>query len=264
MRLIVIAAIIVLGVAQPSAQEPSFEVASVKVRKEQGFFIGGHGFLPSGQVRFEAAPLWYLLMHAFEVPTEVSGLRFAWAPGLEKFEHSPSFEIVAQGTPGGDTKAMLRTLLRERFGLKYHRETRQIPLYALTVKEPGKLGRWLTPTPHNCREYFARGGRKNDADAPTHPGVTSLCWPGRVIRNEQAVSVSAGPIQDLILRVLMSAIRAPVIDATGLTGNYVWQVTSARASIFASLEDELGLKLERRTGPWEVIVIDDVKMPTPN
>lgn len=262
-RLIVIT-VLVLGLAQPLAQEPSFEVASVKVRKESGFYIGGHGFLPSGRVLFEAAPLWYLLMHAFEVPTEVSGLRFAWAPGLEKLEHSPSFEIIAQGTPGGDTKAMLRTLLRERFGLKYHREVRQIPLYALTVKEPGKLGPYLTPTPHNCREYFYKGGRKNDPDAPTHPGISSLCWPGRVMRNEQALNVSAGPIQDLILRELMSAIRAPIIDATGLKGNYVWQFTRASATLFASLEDELGLKLERRIGPWEFIVIDDVKMPTPN
>jgi uncharacterized protein (TIGR03435 family) len=62
----------------------------------------------------------------------------------------------------------------------------------------------------------------------------------------------------------MSAVRAPIIDATGLKGNYVWQVTSARASIFASLEDELGLKLERRIGPWDLIVIDAIKMPTPN
>lgn len=260
-------AIVLLLTAWASAQEPSFEVASVKV-KEGASAMGGHGLLPSGQVRFESAPLRLLLIEAFGVPMQEGDMRFAWAPDVEGLRDRPFFEVDAKAAPGSDARAMLRTLLRERFGLRYHREVRQVPVYALTVKEPGTLGPWLTPTAHNCREYIAQGGRRTSADAPTL-GEVNICWPGRVLRGGESVEVSAGTIQDLIHTVALSGVRGdrPVIDDTGLVGNFLWQVTGKwglPGAIFASFEDELGLKLERRTGPWEVIVIDAIQMPTPN
>jgi uncharacterized protein (TIGR03435 family) len=59
-----------------------------------------------------------------------------------------------------------------------------------------------------------------------------------------------------------------VIDATGLEGNFEWEIAVGSRldvpNIFTAFEDQLGLTLVERTGPWEVIVIDDVRMPTPN
>jgi hypothetical protein len=78
-----------------------------------------------------------------------------------------------------------------------------------------------------------------------------------------------GTIDDLILKVAIPGTlgERPVIDATWLTGNS-WEVLFAQAGppsdIFRPFEEQLGLKLEARTGRWEVIVIDDVRMPTPN
>lgn len=264
MLIAVVAVLALVVVAQ--AQEPSFEVASVKVIEGR---VGGFGLLPSGQVRFDGTSLRYIIQEAFDVPPQVGEHRLKWSSAAERLQAFPIFEILAQAPPGTNLptmRAMLRTLLRERFGLKWHTEVRQTAAYALTVKEPGTLGPGLTASEHNCRAYLAGGGRK---DAPESPraGDTQICWASRT-ENGQRVEVSAGTMTDLIETFVMSRIgfEKPVIDATGLKGNFQWEVTAARqgGAVFGALERQLGLKLEDRTVPWEVIVIDEVRMPTPN
>ena len=83
------------------------------------------------------------------------------------------------------------------------------------------------------------------------------------------VDMWAGTMQHLIERVAVPGVKGerPVIDATGLAGNFQWEVAIDRqnpVAIFPAFEDQLGLKLEQRVGPWEVIVIDAIRMPTPN
>ena len=71
---------------------------------------------------------------------------------------------------------------------------------------------------------------------------------------------------------LQTFLDRPVIDATGLEGSFEWRLSwSARtdidapASAFApALQQQLGLRLERRTAPWDVLVIESVSMPSPN
>jgi uncharacterized protein (TIGR03435 family) len=83
---------------------------------------------------------------------------------------------------------------------------------------------------------------------------------------------SAGPIASLVTRGAQPYVDRPVIDATGLTGNYEWHVSftmtpspeSEASSIFTAFQEQLGLKLEPRSGPYEVRVIDFVEPPTPN
>jgi uncharacterized protein (TIGR03435 family) len=258
--------VVVAGALLP-AQEPAFDVASVKVTDSAG---AGWTTTRPGEVRFDGGPLRIIIPVALEVPIPLMELRVMWSASARELYHQPLFEIHGKGDPANDQLAMLRTLLRERFGLKWHTEVRQIPLYALRLKEPGKVGPWLTPTPHNCREFIARGGKLHDADSP-RKGDKQICWPtvgGRVQRNGEDVNMGAGTIQDLIERVALGGVEGerPVIDATGLSGNFLWEVTKTRgpAAIFPVFEDELGLTFERRVGPWEVIVIDEVKMPTPN
>ncbi len=77
---------------------------------------------------------------------------------------------------------------------------------------------------------------------------------------------------DLIALVAQPYLDRPVVDMTGLTGNFEWEVAFAPVdtskselpTILSAFEDQLGLKFESRTGPYDVIVIDDVRMPTPN
>lgn len=250
---VVMMALFAVAAAQPSAQEPSFEVASVKVTERSG---GGFTLLPvpSGRVRFDGADMASILSIAFDVPIPMSDMRIVWTRAAEAFKYRPGFEILATAPPGGgDQKAMLRTLLRERFGLRYHREVRQTPVFRLVVKEPGKLGPRLKPSPHNCR-----------ADR-----TPEICRSTREVRR------SAGAMQEFIEAVAISAtaFERPVLDATGLTGNFEWEFAvpsnfrDGRVEldeVFEAFENQLGLKLERVMAPWEVIVIDDVRMPTPN
>lgn len=64
----------------------------------------------------------------------------------------------------------------------------------------------------------------------------------------------------------------PIVDATGLSGNFEWVLTFGWGSnppadvpqLFAALQEQLGLKLEARQGPIEVLVVDHVELPTPD
>jgi uncharacterized protein (TIGR03435 family) len=71
---------------------------------------------------------------------------------------------------------------------------------------------------------------------------------------------------------LEPSVDRPVVDATGLSGNFEWDVTFAAgpnapadvSQIFTALQDQLGLKLETRQAPVEVLVVDSVALPTPD
>jgi uncharacterized protein (TIGR03435 family) len=81
--------------------------------------------------------------------------------------------------------------------------------------------------------------------------------------------VYAGPIDSLVRRAQVFLDR-PLIDATGLEGNYQWSTAFAtRAdadgpSMFVAFERDLGLRIEAKHGPYEVFVVESVALPTPN
>jgi len=87
----------------------------------------------------------------------------------------------------------------------------------------------------------------------------------QTIRSATALSVLLNRVQGFVDR--------PVTDATGLTGSFEWRLTfksrvqfigDAVPSIYTAVQEQLGLKLEPRTGPVDVLVIDSVEMPTPD
>ena len=77
----------------------------------------------------------------------------------------------------------------------------------------------------------------------------------------------------LLSQRMQAYVDRPIVDATGLSGNFEWVLTFAlggsntRAdvpSIFTATQEQFGLKLEPRQGPVEVLVIDSVQLPTPD
>lgn len=265
--------LVTIGVAvYLSAQDPAFDVASIKVRDTTA--AGPTGVSPRGEIWIDGGSLRTIVPFAFDVPIPVQNLKVVWSPAAAKLARTPLFEIQAKGNPSNDTRAMLRTLLRERFGLRTHTEVRQVPIFALTVKQSGKLGPWLTPSTYNCNAFRARGGGPTDADVPMR-GDVNVCWntrsPKQPERGGERVHVGAGTINDLIESVALPGVlgERPVIDMTGLSGNFLWEFAgrdrhAIEGTIFFEFESQLGLMLEPRTGPWEVLVIDDVRLPTPN
>ncbi len=235
---------------------------------------------PAGALSYENVPLRVLIRDAYQLdPYKESSLLIAGPferligrssgppePGV------PRWDVQAKPPDGArpaDRRPMMRALLEERFKLRVHRETRQAPAYALTVGRPGRLGPNLVASKFDCEAYLAQRRAGGDAPEPVNERGESWClFPitggagGRAIR-------MAGPLKLLIERVTPFVDR-PIVDATGLSGNYEWVLTCATGTdassdvprIFDALRAQLGLNLERRDVPLEVLVVDHVEMPT--
>ena len=244
-----------------AADQPKFEVASVK-RTDRCIMKNSLG---PGTVTFMGDPLKIVLMEAFKVKLyQIVGP--SW---LEQ----DCFEIVAK-MPEGSTSdripAMLQALLGERFKLAAHKEDRPSPVYALVV---GKSGPKLKEANLNFRAHQPR------------PGEVTF----------RAGGFKGAMTMTLLARFLANHLGRPVEDLTGLTGTYdidlSWApdptidrsmafsgaapAASADAEValpaaltdnlFTAIRDSLGLKLEPRSAPVEMLVIDHVdRVPTEN
>jgi bla regulator protein blaR1 len=295
--LYVAGAVLALGITtRPSvlAQAPvadadpkaTFEVASVKPNKSgaAGVRLGGP---PGGTFTIENATLRDIIRFAYNVqPYQIEG-----GPG---WIASDRFDIIAKqppNTPPGlmatgspsTLQYMVRNLLTDRFKLKMHQDTREMPVYALVrARSDGTLGPKLQPTAGGCGA-FRRGG----------PGAA----PSPPPRNDQIrcgmsmgiASLSGGDMPIAQLAIMLSPrVGRNVVDRTGLTGNYDFTleftpdptqlppggtappgepplingVPMQGPSIFTAVQEQLGLKLDSQRGPVDVWVIDSVEQPT--
>jgi bla regulator protein blaR1 len=242
-------------------QPPAFEVASVKPSRSDDLRGPTYGFRPGG-LEVTNGTLKGIIQMAYDVPDfQISG-----GPG---WINSERFNISAKaaGPDSADpreriqnTRRMLQALLAERFQLQVHRETREIPQYALVI---GKNGARLT------------GAAAPDSET-RGSGIRAGCGQMTGTRATMANLAFA----------LTRQMGRPVMDRTGLGGRYDFQVEWApdtgcagppaapgsdaqpdvtdRPSIFTALQERLGLKLEAVKGPVEVVVIDRVERPAAN
>jgi uncharacterized protein (TIGR03435 family) len=238
-------AVMLLSFSAAAQAQPSFEVASVKssvppgVGRSSGYAMGG-GPGTRDPVRFtcENFDLASLIMLAYNIrPYELSTP--AWM-------HEAKFDIVAN-VPDGATREqfrlMLQNLLTERFQLKARRDTRTMPVYVLLIAKKGpKL-------------------RENRADTP----VTKVVSTGREVQ----MTFTSASMERLAMQISgVPEVGRPVLDRTGLTGTYDFQLNLAgasrggpdpdsnSASIFTVIQEQLGLKLELRVAPVAILVID--------
>jgi uncharacterized protein (TIGR03435 family) len=233
-------------------------------------------------------PAVQLIMNAYHVQDfqVVSGP--AWL-------NEDGFDIEAKGDPNAtnaQVMLMLQSLLEDRFGLKYHRETRELPVYALTVARGGaKL-----PAPQEG------GCVKMDGQVPAgSPGATlPVCGRLNMGMTAAGVRVRGGdvPMPELI-RTLSTVLGRPMLDRTGITttfdvrlefkaddtttgglmagwgsvaGHREWVAEAsslagqpgAAPNIMVAVQEQLGLKLDSTKGPVEVLVIDRVEKPSGN
>ena len=250
------------------AQAPAFDVASVKpgAPSQNGSSIN---FSPGPSARVSNQPLRDIISWAYDLGMashlgDPAGYRLVGGPSALL---SRAFDIEARTSPGATVeqkKAMLRTLLADRFKLRIRRETREVPLYAVTLvnRSPGA---GLKKSTLDCDSEQGRALRAANFDKPTPCSVARSELTGgiRIFRG-------AGPMSAMV-RQMHAQLDRPVVDETGLTGNYEWSITfrGARQEIDAPLfEDavrqDLGLRIVPKRGPYEVFVIDSVEMPTAN
>ncbi len=217
--------------------------------------------LPGGRLLVNA-PVRLMLMNAY-------GVQFSQLVGTPDWLGSETWTIDAraQGNPTRDNSMlMLQSLLEDRFHLKIHHESREMPVYALTVARGGlklpkaKEGSCATPV-----------SGQPDPSAPP-------CGRVRISMSPQGVLMEGGSAAlSELARVLAIPLSRPVVDRTGLSAAFDIRLQfvddasgttlSAEASnsgIFTAIQEQLGLKLESTKAPVEVVVIDHIERPTAN
>ena len=268
---------------QPAGR-PKFEVASVKPTREARNYAGMRP-LPGGRLTADNYAVRGLIMRAYDL----QDFQIVGGPG---WLHDTGFDIEAKGDPNA-TRAqlmlMLQSLLEERFQLQYHRETRQVPVYALTVTKGGSK---LPPPKEGGCVKTGPNVQLSPADTP--------CGSVNIGMSPSGMNAHGGdvPMPELI-RVLSSMLGRPVLDRTGITTNFDlrleftvddtleglmrdWGTVQghresmmsaaaegardlhAAANILGAVQEQLGLKLEATKGPAEVMVIDHVEKPGAN
>lgn len=236
-------AVLLIVTAPLTAADLTFNLASIKPNVDPNFRPRMQS-LPGG--RFEAtATLEALVQHAYRVDRlQVSGAR-GWIAS-ERFDIDAKAEGAPQKLPEEQFDRMLQALLAERFGLKIHKDSQEMPVYALTV---GPKGTKLTPR-----------------TAESHPRQPP---PGKPVL--MALSLWG------LSRALSSLTGRLVMDETKLTGDYdiviEYSVEGGTAgasqdaiasAIVDAVQEQLGLKLTAKRAMVETIVIDHAERPTAN
>lgn len=280
------------SLSAPVQQRLTFEAASVKPNKsgEPRVMVRAE---PGGRFTATNVPLRVLIRNAYGI-TEDS--RIVDAPGWIGVER---FDVVAKAPadvppmiPGqgvvGPMNLMLQALLEDRFQLRLHRESRELPLYVLTFTTTDRRrGPRLTPTTVDCAEILAKLYPATGPAAPPPPFVPgqappcgSTGGPGQILAQGMTMAQLASNLSSRVNRV--------VVDKTGMTGNFdlnlEWMPDQFQgpgtlgalpgapppspdtqgASIYTALQEQLGLKLESTRGPVDVLVVDRVEPPTPD
>lgn len=244
-----------LRVCNVLAQSPpaplTFEVASIKLSASdvQGVFLQPR---PNGDIRITGATLKNLIAFAFNVREFAIAGAPAWAS-------SDRFDIDARvgespGTPQ-QIRERLKSLLADRFQLAVHPERKEQSVYALLVAKSGPKLRSAEP---DARSMIRKRG--------------------------ESIAGEGVGMQMLALN-LANSLDRPVLDQTGLTGKYdfrlEWSPDADRApaavtagspsapdptgpTLFTALQEQLGLRLEARRVPTEILVIDEVARPSEN
>jgi uncharacterized protein (TIGR03435 family) len=263
----------ITGQAGQKRERPAFDVASVRENRSGG----DQGMLlPQGsQLNAQNYRLRLLIQFAYRVqPFELVG-------GPDWID-SARFDITAKatfepkpapvGAPPGDMEQMVQALLAERFNLQVHRETREMPIYALVLaRRDGQLGSRLRREAEVCaavRSATARGEKPPElpARADGRPPCGMMGAGGRFFAGGVTLAMLASALSPQVARV--------VVDRTGLSGFFEADIEFAtdaltnaaaeRPSLFTALEEQLGLRLEPARGPVEVLVIDRVERLTEN
>jgi uncharacterized protein (TIGR03435 family) len=274
----------VMTVQPMLAQQPpgkaAFDVTSVKPNKSGSGMVR---MLPAanGGWQAENITLGMLVRLAFQ-------LQDNQIVGGPKWLFEDRFDVMGTGTSpdrDGPLFDKVKSLLADRFTLVTHIETREQPMFSLVLaRRDGKLGEKMTPSTTDCTPT-GPNGRGRGQGAPPAPGERPKCGfmigPGRIMVGGQTMAAFATTLSRFAGGI--------VVDRTNLPGTYDVELSYApdpgisptgrdlpprppgvaqpppaidAPSIFAAVQEQLGLKLESTKGPVDVLVIDSAEHPT--
>lgn len=253
MKLVAIFALSGLAYAQPA-----FEVASVKKGQSEGGMRGGcHGIdsryapneaaaaPPLGRCVIRDARLGHMLLIAYHLRSMalIKGGPDWVLMGGDRFNVDAKVEDPTK-VKEEELYQMLQALLIERFKVKFHREIKDEPGYALVVAKNGP----------KLKE--AKGD-----------DVTATWGPSFKPSRGQLNTLTARRYTMAQLADMLTMFGDPVIDKTGLTGAYDFTLSfddTNGPSLFSALQNQLGLKFEAQKVPVSYLIVDSAQMPTGN
>lgn len=226
----------------PGPRRPTFEVATIKTELSEGPATVqiSHGRLTIRN---------YRLSGFIQLAYGVQFQRIVAADWVKTIRYSISAKASSDETTQDELMQMLQTLLAERFRLSLHHETREVSAFILTI---GKNGPRMRPS--------------------LGEGVMILeSSPGRTVFKMTSMANLAG---------VLSSTGTPVIDLTGLAGRFDFtldygpyidqidarnEMAARNAARLVAVERQLGLKVDMKKAPIEMLVVDHAeRVPTDN
>ena len=254
-----------------SVGTPTFEVVSIRPNRS-GEERTASMVTPGARYQATNVTVRMLIKTAYQVHDD----QIVGGPGWIDLER---FDVLARGT--GDpsptefvtqARLMLRPVLADRFKLSFVRQSREIPVYALTLAESGgTLGPQLRRTderacsgPPQVVPVASSAAEQN----PPMPCDSAFSRPGHIGARGRDIGM-------LTTQVFQWADRV-VVDRTGLSGRYDWDTQWTQealsvgasavpvVSLFTAVREQLGLRLQATRAPVEVLVIERVERPSPD
>jgi uncharacterized protein (TIGR03435 family) len=295
------------AVAQTGEASPTFEAASVKpsapmvgnrimVRMQ-----GGPGSPDPGQITYTNVALKNVIMAAYNVKGyQISG------PGWLESERFDIMAKIPKGASKEQFQLMLQNLLAERFKVRIHRESKELPIFALVVGKNGVKMKESKDEPAPAQDMAGGGGGGGGPEIkvgkdgiPQFPKGGMGGRGGMIMMGgggKMRLQASKQPVTQ-IAEMLGNQLGRPVVDQTGLTANYDFELeyvpdettrmpgmgampppstdggggpngggaSEGGPSLMTAIQEQLGLKLESKKGPIALLVIDSAeKVPTEN
>jgi uncharacterized protein (TIGR03435 family) len=285
MRVTLVTIVLAAGIVHAQAPPVAFEVASVKQSPPldpTGFMVRPGSADPGGRWSARNSTLLMLLKRAypdFDKPGMIVG-----GPGWLD-ERRFDIDATAAGNPTtAQYPPLVQRLLADRFKLKARVEPRPVEVYALVVaRADGRLGARLRPASPEClAELEAERVRIKNATGPVTFSSSDVrpCKGGLGDSPSGLFRMAGGATLESIAFGLQVFMNKRVVDRTSLQGIYEYELefdynatrsiastsddNPAGGSVFTAVQEQLGLKLERRRETLDVLVIDSVEMPSEN
>lgn len=270
----------------------SFEAASIRPaepgargRSNVSLYIEDEAIPPGGRLS-STAQLADFINFAYKLML-VGAQKDAVYSHLPKWVTTDLFTIEAraEGNPTMDQmRLMVQSLLAERFKLAVHFETHDVPVMALVLVKPGKLGSRLLPHAQGppCDAEIPPVDRNSpkipDTWRPACGDIQNLDW-----TNNTVILGSRNTTMEVLANYAAALVQPgrPVVDQTGLNGKFDYELNFTPPwkmpkdqnadsldltgpTFLEALKDQLGLKLEPTRAPIQTLVIDHVEQPSPN
>jgi uncharacterized protein (TIGR03435 family) len=278
MRLGVLAPIVILIQTAVFAQSGPLEFDVASIKRAVGDFLSVGSAMPvrpesSGRIVMRLVTARALVLRAYPTGTTPETVE-----GLPGWADSERYDVEVTTSPGrsrDDLLQMWRTLLADRMKLSAHYDIKELQSYELVLaRADGKLGPNLRPSRLDCTQP--------QAPPKPMPGMDikqmSLSFCGRAFNAPDSTTYAGGMrLADFIRAAgLMSAVGKPIVDRTGLESYFEISLQYRRGpelpgksadelpSLFAAVQEQLGLKLQATKTQTQIVVVDHIERPTAN